>query len=365
MASEDLDARHGTPPSGGAPWSEFEQLYRANHGKLTAYVTRRGLSPADASDIVSVSFADLWKSWQKRERPQDPTPYLYKIVQMRTIDHRRRERQAARAVDFNASDAETDAVGPIEDVAASVEPEMGYLQAIATLPERQRAVLTLHGIGLEDTEIAAAVGHSADRSRPPGMASAHAPESPTAEVHANRGDAHEAAPPPQDGAELPPDFEAFYLGHQEIFHEYAEAHLGSRATAEEVVHTAFVKLLADWTELLRSENLEQGAWAIVRRTVHDRLKLESRTTAFAIKEQITQALVATRGQLQISGSVSGLYEAIAELPDRQFDAIVLRYVLGYPTSKVAWYMGVDERTVGYHLRRGKARLRLTLDMPGP
>ncbi|MEU3855272.1 sigma-70 region 4 domain-containing protein [Streptomyces sp. NPDC029554] len=62
-------------------------------------------------------------------------------------------------------------------------------------------------------------------------------------------------------------------------------------------------------------------------------------------------------------STTGLYEAIAELPNRQFEVIVLRYLLGYPTSRVAWFMGIDERTVGHHLRRGKERLRVKLNLP--
>ncbi|MBL1109770.1 sigma-70 family RNA polymerase sigma factor [Streptomyces sp. 5-8] len=356
MASEGFGARHGTPPSGGAPWSEFEQLYRAHHAKLTTYLTRRGISPADASDIVSVSFADLWKFWQKKERPQDPTPYLYKIVRTRMVDHIRRQQRAARVVDFDAPDA----VGPSEEFAAFVEPEMGHLEAVATLLQHQHAVPTPHGIGLKDTEIAALVGHAGDRSRPPGTAPTGLPEPLAVEAPVNRGDTQEAAPPSKAGAELPPDFEAFYLGHQEMFCAYAEIHFGSRTTAEEVVHVALVEVLAGWTELLRSENLVRGAWAIVRRTVHDRLKLENRAPAFAIKGPIAQALAAARDQLKMIESASGLYGAIAELPGRQFDVIVLRYMLGYPASKVAWYMGIDERTVGYHLRRGRERLRVML-----
>ncbi|MGA5454423.1 sigma factor-like helix-turn-helix DNA-binding protein [Streptomyces umbrinus] len=42
---------------------------------------------------------------------------------------------------------------------------------------------------------------------------------------------------------------------------------------------------------------------------------------------------------------------------------MLRHVLGYPTAKVAWYVGIDERTVGHHLRRAKERLRLRLGLP--
>ncbi|WP_460062164.1 RNA polymerase sigma factor [Streptomyces sp. YKOK-I1] len=190
-------------------------------------------------------------------------------------------------------------------------------------------------------------------------------------------DAAEGAPPPAQGAglaqsmylplDLPLDFEAFYLGHQEVFHAYAEVHFGTREAAEDVIHEVFLKIHAGWTELLSAGNLEQGAWAIVRRAVHDRLELEGRAPAFVINGPITQAmdkaLVTARDKLQRMESSSGLYEAIAELPNRQFEVIVLRYILGYPTAKVAWYVGIDERTVGHHLRRGKERLRIKLGLP--
>lgn len=163
--------------------------------------------------------------------------------------------------------------------------------------------------------------------------------------------------------DLPLDFEAFYLGHQAAFHAYAEVHFGTRAAAEEVIHEVFLEIHAGWMELLSAGNLEQGAWAIVRRAVHDRLELEGRAPAFVINGPIAQALAATRDKLQKMQSTSGLYEAIAELPNRQFEVIVLRYLLGYPTVKVAWFVGIDERTVGHHLRRGKERLRIKLGLP--
>ncbi|MEU1403169.1 sigma-70 family RNA polymerase sigma factor [Streptomyces sp. NPDC005728] len=190
-------------------------------------------------------------------------------------------------------------------------------------------------------------------------------------------DALEGPPPHAQGAglsqslylplDLPLDFEAFYLGHQEVFHAYAEVHFGTREASEEVIHEVFLQIHAGWTELLSAGNLEQGAWAIVRRAVHDRLDLEGRAPAFVINGPIAQAmnkaLATARDKLQKMESSSGLYEAIAELPNRQFEVIVLRYILGYPTSKVAWYVGIDERTVGHHLRRGKERLRIKLGLP--
>ncbi|WP_343239710.1 sigma factor [Streptomyces sp. SID9913] len=80
--------------------------------------------------------------------------------------------------------------------------------------------------------------------------------------------------------DLPIDFEAFYLAHQEAFHAYAEVHCGTRAAAEEVIHEVFLEIHTGWPELLSAGHVEQGAWAIVRRAVRDRLESEGRAPAF-------------------------------------------------------------------------------------
>ncbi|WP_308123154.1 sigma factor-like helix-turn-helix DNA-binding protein [Streptomyces geysiriensis] len=45
--------------------------------------------------------------------------------------------------------------------------------------------------------------------------------------------------------------------------------------------------------------------------------------------------------------------------------IALRYLLGYPTKRIARFMGLDTRTVDYHGRKGKERLRIRLGLPAP
>ncbi|MEV7160241.1 sigma-70 family RNA polymerase sigma factor [Streptomyces misionensis] len=179
---------------------------------------------------------------------------------------------------------------------------------------------------------------------------------------------------PQDGGhgqpvqappELPLDFEGFYLGHQEFFHDFAEIHLGSRRTAEQVVHLVFLEILGSWDELLQQGDLEQQTLAVLHRGVTRRLRQDGRPPAFLINGPITQNLNAVRSQLALSTSAGGLYEAILELPTRQFTVIVLRHLLGYPTKRIARYMGLDPRTVDYHGRKGKERLRIRLGLPAP
>ncbi|MCX4231821.1 sigma-70 family RNA polymerase sigma factor [Streptomyces ortus] len=177
---------------------------------------------------------------------------------------------------------------------------------------------------------------------------------------------------PQDGGhgeivheppDLPLDYEAFYLGHQEFFHGFAEIHLGSRRVAEQVVHEVLLEILGGWNQLLQEGDLEQQTLAVLHRRVFDRLRRDGRPPAFVINGPIAKNLHAVRNQLELTGSTGGLYEAILELPSRQFTVVVLRHLLGYKTSQIARYMGLDVRTVDYHGRKGKERLRVQLKLP--
>ncbi|WP_329028373.1 sigma-70 family RNA polymerase sigma factor [Streptomyces sp. NBC_00690] len=172
-------------------------------------------------------------------------------------------------------------------------------------------------------------------------------------------------PQPVDAAlPLPLDYEAFYLTHQEFFHTFAELHLGTRTAAEETVHRVFLEILAGWDGLLREGDLEQRTLAVLHRQVTARLERDGRDPAFVINGPITQALRAIRNELEIAEGSHGLYEAITQLPTRQFHVIVMRHLMGYPTSRIARFMGLDERTVDYHGRKGKERLRVHLKLPG-
>lgn len=88
-----------------------------------------------------------------------------------------------------------------------------------------------------------------------------------------------------------------------------------------------------------------------------RLRKESREPAFVINGPIARTQRAVRNELEIAEDSFGLYEAITSLPTRQFNVIVLRHLMGYETKRIARFMGLDPRTVDYHGRKGRERLR--------
>ncbi|MGW0538026.1 sigma-70 family RNA polymerase sigma factor [Streptomyces sp. NPDC003032] len=162
---------------------------------------------------------------------------------------------------------------------------------------------------------------------------------------------------------LPLDYEGFYLAQQEFFHAFAELHLGHRSAAERVVHDVFLEILATWDELLTEADLEQRAMAVLSRHVRERLELEKRPPAFVINAPISRNLAAIRAEMELAPSNAGLYEAMLQLQTRQYNAVVLKYVLNYPSKRIARYMGLDSRTVDYHIRKGRDRLRVLLNLP--
>lgn len=162
---------------------------------------------------------------------------------------------------------------------------------------------------------------------------------------------------------LPLDFEAFVLSHQEFFHLYAELHCGSRPAAEDVVQEVFLEILTAWDGLLQEDELERRTLAVLHRHVAKRLAREGRAPAYIINGPIEQHLRALRGELELAPSPIGLYDAISELPVRQYTVIVMRFLMGNPTKRVARFVHIDERTVSYHCRRAKERLGRKLGMP--
>ena len=63
---------------------------------------------------------------------------------------------------------------------------------------------------------------------------------------------------------------------------------------------------------------------------------------------------------ELAGTRRELRSALAELPEVQRSAVVLRHVVGLPTTEVAQVLGCKEGTAKSHVSRGLQRLRVLL-----
>ena len=159
-------------------------------------------------------------------------------------------------------------------------------------------------------------------------------------------------------------FEAFHATHARKWLTYAYLHTGNEAAARQVTRSAYQQLGRLWPHALRQASVEAFAWSVLKERVvewlydHQQPTALTETAAFAV---VTQALLREcQQQFALLESQLGLYAAIARLPERQCDVIVLRHVIGYCDGQIAALLGVDDVTVRSHASRGKRKLAMAL-----
>ncbi|WP_406358561.1 RNA polymerase sigma factor [Streptomyces sp. NBC_00658] len=166
--------------------------------------------------------------------------------------------------------------------------------------------------------------------------------------------------------ELPTAFWAFHNLYHRPYLEYAHIQLGDERSAGELVHATFMDLALNWPDMMEDANHEAYAWALLRERIADELRLQGRvpaTVETAVFARVNRpALESVRDQLAEMESALGLYAAISRLPERQFDVMVLLYVLGYPTEQTAHILGVTPATVRSQARHAKRKLAKDLDL---
>ncbi|MHC5903419.1 RNA polymerase sigma factor [Streptomyces sp. S6] len=182
----------------------------------------------------------------------------------------------------------------------------------------------------------------------------------------------------QDSSDvMPPAFWAFHELYHQAYFEYAHIQLGDREAADALVDQTFVILAVIWSEVTRQENVAAYAWALLKERVATELQAQGRdpsareTLAFerAIRAACTPILgdfrSRFRAQITELEDGMGLYAAMARLPERQFDVMVLRYALGFTTRQIAMVMGVCDATVRSTCRSAKRQLAVDLKLkPG-
>jgi RNA polymerase sigma-70 factor (sigma-E family) len=150
-----------------------------------------------------------------------------------------------------------------------------------------------------------------------------------------------------------------YSTHYQALVRLATLLVRDAATAEEVVQDAFVAMRGGWQRLGDAEK----ALAYLRQAVVNRSRsvLRHRTVAGGTPQQ---ALPDTPGAEH--GGL-GLLEqpdaraALRGLPDRQREAIVLRYDAGLSEDEIAAAMGISRGAVKSHTARGLSALRAALE----
>jgi RNA polymerase sigma-70 factor (sigma-E family) len=149
---------------------------------------------------------------------------------------------------------------------------------------------------------------------------------------------------------------ALYAEHALGLTRLAHVMLGDRAAAEDVVHDAFAGLYRRWGQLADPAKAQGYLRSAVLNGCRSALRRARRAPVFEIVEHEPDAeSVLIAGQAR-----AAMLAALRRLPERQREALVLRYYLDLPDSEIAAVMSVAESTVRSTIHRGLAALERQL-----
>ncbi|MEY4175254.1 MAG: hypothetical protein RI900_2419 [Actinomycetota bacterium] len=147
------------------------------------------------------------------------------------------------------------------------------------------------------------------------------------------------------------EFDAFYRGSKDACFRALLATVGSAAEADDLLAEAFTRALARWSEVRQHPRPE--AWVV--RTA---LNLHRDQWRRSVRRRRS---LARADAVPFSNSVDpSLLEAVRRLPERQREVVALRVLLDLSAEQTAEALGIDPGTVGSHLRRALAALRIQL-----
>ncbi|GAA2500488.1 hypothetical protein GCM10010406_41240 [Streptomyces thermolineatus] len=161
---------------------------------------------------------------------------------------------------------------------------------------------------------------------------------------------------------LPTVFAAFHDTYARPYLGYAHLNLGNRDDAVRVVEQVFTELGRTWDDVMLQGNYRAHGWATLKEHVVAMLALHGRQQAMVETATFDSVLRAGRRRMADLESGLGLYAAIARLPERQSDIVILRHVLGWETKAIADLMGIELASVRSHLRMARNRLARDLNL---
>ena len=131
-------------------------------------------------------------------------------------------------------------------------------------------------------------------------------------------------------------------------------------TAEEVVQDSFVAMHGGWQRLRDAEK----ALAYLRQAVVNRSRsvLRHRTVIDKNMQKAPPDMPSAEHGALVLLERHAVVAALRDLPERQREAIVLRYYADLSEAQIAASMGISRGAVKSHTARGVAALRVVLEM---
>ena len=152
------------------------------------------------------------------------------------------------------------------------------------------------------------------------------------------------------------EFEEVFRLHHDMVFRTAYGVLGNSSDAEDVVQTIFLRLLNRGATPDLTRN---AAGYLYRAAVNESLTLiRSRKRLVLVSDAEDVEAAVTPELVDSTEDIHRLlYEAVAELPPRSAQILILRYVHRNTDAEIARLLGTSRGTIAVALYRARARLR--------
>ncbi|MFL6155635.1 MAG: SigE family RNA polymerase sigma factor [Marmoricola sp.] len=149
-----------------------------------------------------------------------------------------------------------------------------------------------------------------------------------------------------------------YAGNYTRLVRLAVLLLRDQGLAEDVVQDAFVAVHQKWRRIDQGSAPAYLARAVVNRS---RSALRHRTVVARHRPEPLPDAAGADIAVLASERRSAVLDALADLPTRQREVLVLRYYLDFSERDIAQALGISQGAVKSHASRGAAALRTTLE----
>jgi len=148
------------------------------------------------------------------------------------------------------------------------------------------------------------------------------------------------------------DFDRFYRDEFRSVVGLAYSLSGNRWAAEELAQDAFVVAFRQWDRIAGYDRPD--AW--VRRVVVNRSISRRRRLGTEAKALARVALQRKPAVAELAPEAEAFWKAVRNLPERQAQAVALRYLEDLPLADIAHILDISEGAVKSHLHRGRQTL---------
>ena len=159
-------------------------------------------------------------------------------------------------------------------------------------------------------------------------------------------------------------FEIIYCEYRDLMFHVADKILNNQQDSEDAVHQAFIKIIEVLEKIDEPKCPKTRAFVvtIVERKAIDLYRKKKRSIIIELDEEHYN--VPTPSDLESVCGISDLAKAIAMLPTRFRELLLLKYDSGFSEREIAQIMSMTESNVKKTIQRAKAKLETILKEQG-